>query len=268
MAGSGTNRTRDRIAGGPSVVLVRPQLAVNIGMCARAMANFGLFDLRLVNPKSGWPREDEYRDVAYAAAAGASHVLDNARVYPSIEEAVADLQCVYATTARNRGQEKPIFTPAQAMASWGTIQNRCGLLFGPERTGLENDEIALSDAIVSFPANPAYASFNLAQSVLLLGYEWFKATQGDAPPEPVEPRPVSPPAQRDMIFAFFTYLEDKLDEAGYFRPPGKASVMKRNLRNIFHRLKLTEQDMRTLWGVAVRLAEGPREKAQTRERKH
>jgi tRNA/rRNA methyltransferase len=267
MTGAGTDRTRTAIGGGPTVILVRPQLAVNIGMCARAMANFGLDDLRLVNPKSGWPRVDEYREIAYAAAAGAAHILDAARVFESTEAAIADLHFVYAATARDRGQEKPVLTPAAAMPeAAGAANQKRGVLFGPERTGLENDEVALADAILTFPTNPAYASLNLAQAVLLVGYEWFKAAHGDAPPPPAVPRAPALPAQREMTVAFFEYLEEKLDEAGFFKPEGKKPLMRRNLRNIFHRLSLTEQDIRTLWGVVVRLVEGPRELVQTRKR--
>ena len=267
MTGAGTDRTRAVIGGGPAVVLVRPQLAVNIGMCARAMANFGLDDLRLVNPKAGWPREDEYREVAYAAAAGAAHILDAVRVFETTEAAIADLHYVYATTARERGQAKPVLTPSAAMPQTAAASDqKRGLLFGPERTGLDNDEVALADAILTFPANPAYSSLNLAQAVLLVGYEWFQAAHGDAPPAPAVERRPSPPATREMTLAFFEYLEDKLDLAGFFKPEGKKPGMKRNLRNIFHRLELTEQDVRTLWGVVVRLVEGPRENVQTRKR--
>jgi tRNA/rRNA methyltransferase len=267
MTGAGTDRTRTSIGGGPAVVLVRPQLAVNIGMCARAMANFGLDDLRLVNPKAGWPRQDEYREVAYAAAAGAAHILDAARVFESTEAAVADLNYVYATTARERGQAKRVLTPSLALPETAAAQaQKRGVLFGPERTGLDSDEVALADAILTFPANPAYSSLNLAQAVLLVGYEWFKAAHGDAPPPPAVERYLSPPATREMTLSFFEYLEEKLDAAGFFKPEGKKPGMKRNLRNIFHRLELTEQDVRTLWGVVVRLVEGPRENVQTRKR--
>jgi tRNA/rRNA methyltransferase len=266
MVGAGTDRTKPPLRGGPAVVLVRPQLAVNIGMCARAMANFGLDDLRLVNPRQGWPRTDEYREVACSAAAGATDVLDAARVFASVEAAVADLSAVYATTARERGQMKAVLTPSAAMAAAAAAGEKRGILFGPERTGLDNDEVALADAIVTFPSNPAYASLNLAQAVLLCGYEWFKAAHGDTPPPSTFPRAVSPPAQREMLLAFFAYLEDRLDENGFFRPVAKKPGMRRNLRNIFHRMQLTQQDVRTLWGAAVRLAEGPRVEVQTRKR--
>ena len=176
MVGAGTDSTRASMADGPAIILVRPQLAVNIGMCARAMANFGLSDLRLVAPREGWPREGQYREVAYAAAAGAAHLLDAAKVFDRLEDAVADLQFLSAATARERGQMKRVVAPSTAMAEAAAAPAQArGVLFGPERTGLENDEVALADEIITFPANPAYASLNLAQAVLLVGYEWFKA---------------------------------------------------------------------------------------------
>src|ERR1700733_9784102 len=151
MVGAGTDKTKAPVGGGPAIILVRPQLAVNIGMCARAMANFGLDDLRLVNPKAGWPRTDEYREIAYSAAAGATQLLDAARVFASVEAAVGDLQFVYAATARERGQMKDVLTPALGMAETASVAQKRGVLFGPERTGLENDEVALADAILTFP---------------------------------------------------------------------------------------------------------------------
>lgn len=267
MVGAGTDRTRARPGGGPAIILVRPQLAVNIGMCARAMANFGLDDLRLVNPREGWPRGDDYRKVAYAAAAGASDLLDSARVFASVEAAVGDLRAVYATTARERGQMKAVLAPSAAMgAAARAAGEKHGVLFGPERTGLDNDEVALADTIVTFPSSSTYASFNLSQAVLICGYEWFKAAHGDKPPPSTIPRAQSPPAQREMLLAFFAYLEGKLDENGFFRPATKKPGMRRNLRNIFHRMEPTQQDVRTLWGAVVRLAEGPRLEVKTRKR--
>lgn len=267
MVGAGTDRTRAQLNGGPAVILVRPQLAVNIGMCARAMANFGLGDLRLVNPREGWPRGDDYRKVAYAAAAGAIGLLDSARVFESVEAAVGDLHAVYATTARERGQMKAVLTPSVAMGAAAQAHGeKHGILFGPERTGLDNDEVALADAIVTYPTSPAYASLNLSQAVLVCAYEWFKAAHGDQSPPPTIPRPISPPAERQMLLAFFDYLEGKLDQNGFFRPATKKPGMRRNLRNIFHRMDLTQQDVRTLWGAVVRLAEGPRVEVKTRKR--
>ena len=268
MTGAGTDKTRPKIEGGPAVILVRPQLAVNIGMCARAMANFGLSDLRLVNPRDEWPRTGALRKGAYAAAAGAVHLLEGAKLYDSLESAVADLNFVWATTARERGQGKRILPPAIAMGEAARAINagdKQAIMFGPERTGLDNDEIAIADALITFPVNPAYASLNLAQAVLLTGYEWFRASQGDVLPFAEIDR--SPPAPREMMLSFFEYFEDELDKNGFFRPEGKRPVMQRNLRNIFHRMGMTEQDVRTLRGAIVRLVEGPRKEAQTRKRK-
>jgi tRNA/rRNA methyltransferase len=259
MTGAGTDRTKTNLDGGPAIILVRPQLAVNIGMCARAMANFGLSDLRLVSPREGWPRTGALKNGAHAAAAGAVHLLEAAKLFDTLEEAVADLNFVYATTARERGQFKPIFTPAEAMpAAAGAIAagEKRGVLFGPERTGLSNDEAALADALITFPVNRAYASLNLAQAVLLVGYEFLRATTDASAPFVADPG--SPPAPRKMVLSFFDYLEGELERAGFFRPLGKAPVMRRNLRNIFHRLAMSEQDVSTLRGMFVRLVEGPR----------
>ena len=267
MVGAGTDHTKQTLSGGPAIVLVRSQLAVNIGMCARAMANFGLDDLRLVAPREGWPRTDEHRDTAYAAAAGAAYLLDKARVFATVGEAIADLNVVFATTARERGQGKPVVAPVDAMAearARAAKGEKIGVMFGPERTGLDNDEISLATAIVSFPVNPAYASLNLAQAVLLVGYEWLRGTQGDTPP--ISRTDYSPAAPREMILSFFEYLEGELEARDFFKPVGKAPIMRRNLRNMFHRMELTEQDVRTMRGAIVRLVEGKREKVQTRKR--
>jgi tRNA/rRNA methyltransferase len=259
MTGAGTNHSKASPGGGPAIVLVRPQLAVNIGMCARAMANFGLTDLRLVAPRDGWPRSGAYRKGAYAAAAGAVHLLEAARLFETVEAAILDLNFVWASTARERGQHKPILTPAEAMPQSArkiTSGEKHGVLFGPERTGLANDEVALADAILTFPVNPAFASLNLAQAVLLTGYEWLRAVSDAKPPFAMVQR--SPAAPREMALSFFDYLEAELERAGFFRPPGKQPVMRRNLRNIFHRMQLTEQDVSSLRGMVVRLVEGPR----------
>ena len=267
MTGAGTDKTRPAIEGGPAVILVRPQLAVNIGMCARAMANFGLSDLRLVNPRDGWPRTGALRKGAYAAAAGAVHLLESAKLYDTLEEAIADLNYVWATTARERGQGKRVEGPVVAMAETKALMDtggRAGILFGAERTGLDSDEIAIADSIITFPVNPAYASLNLAQAVLLCGYEWFRAAHGDGPRFVTPERSV--PAPREMVVAFFDFFESKLDENGFFRPANKKPNMQRNLRNMIHRMELTEQDVRTLWGAVVRLSEGPRLEAKTRRR--
>jgi tRNA/rRNA methyltransferase len=260
MPGSGTDRTRPATqAAAPVVILVEPQLAENIGMCARAMANFGLSEMRLVAPRDGWPSGGGLKKGATSAASGATHILDNARLYPDAAVAIADLNHVLATTARERGQMKRVVTPAEAMpvlAERVGGGERVGILFGRERIGLTNEEISLADAILTFPVSPAFASLNLAQAVLLTGYEWFKATGGEPPFRESNP---SPPASRETVFSMFDYLEGELERCGFF-PPGKKPVMTANLRDILHRLEMTEQEARTLRGVFKSLAEGPKKK--------
>lgn len=235
----------------PAVILVEPQLAENIGMAARAMANFGLSELRLVAPRDGWPKKG-----ARAAASGAAHVLDGAKLYASVGEAIADLRFVLATTRRARGQMKRVLTPAEALPDLHRrigAGEEVGILFGRERAGLENDEVSLADAILTFPVDPAFGSVNLAQAVLLVGYEWSRAA-GAAPPL-ADRR--TPPAPRAMIVSFFDYLEAELDAVKFY-PADKKPIMARNMRDIFHRLELTEQDVRTLRGAVRALAEGRR----------
>ncbi|HEY7385086.1 MAG TPA: RNA methyltransferase [Beijerinckiaceae bacterium] len=238
--------------GGPVIILVEPQLAENIGMAARAMANFGLSELRLVAPRDGWPA-----DAARSSASGATHVLDRARLYATTREAIADLNFVLATTARERGQMKRVLLPGEALHdARGRLRTgeKVGILFGRERTGLENEDISLADAIVTFPVDPAFASVNLAQAVLLVGYEWVKIA-GTIAPGAGDRR--TPPASREMIVSFFDYLESELEAANFY-PADKKPTMTRNMRDIFHRLQLTEQDVRTLRGAVRALAEGRR----------
>lgn len=230
----------------PAIILVRPQLPENIGAAARAMANFALDDLRIVRPRVALPD-----GAATAAAVGAAPLLERARVFDTLEEAVADLTLLYATTARERGQVKPVETPAEAVPYLRMAGGKTGVLFGPERTGLENDEIAVADRVLTFPVNPAFSSLNLAQAVLLFGSAWF---QSEGLPFDMPPR--SPLAEKQHFQAFFAHLEGALDEAGFFNPPGKKPVMSRNLRNIFSRLGLSQQDLATLHGVVDVLAEG------------
>ncbi|MCI0600180.1 MAG: RNA methyltransferase, partial [Beijerinckiaceae bacterium] len=222
MTGAGTDRTKQSRSGGPAIVLVRPQLAVNIGMCARAMANFGLTDLRLVAPREGWPRSGPIKKGAYAAAAGAAGLLQTAALFETAEAAVLDLNFVWATTARERVQVKPIVPPADAMPECArkiAQGEKHGVLFGPERTGLSNDDVALANAIITFPVNPAYASLNLAQAVLLIGYEWTRAVTDAKPPFSMVQR--SPAAPRELALSFFNYLEAELERSGFFRPANK-----------------------------------------------
>ncbi len=235
----------------PAVILVEPQLAENIGMAARAMANFGLAELRLVAPRDGWPKKG-----ARAAASGATHVLDGARLHGTVREAIADLNFVLATTRRARGQMKRVLAPEEALPDLHNrigLGERVGILFGRERAGLGNDEVSLADAIVTFPVDPAFGSVNLAQAVLLVGSEWARAA-GAAPPAGGRR---TPPASREMIVSFFEYLEAELDAVSFY-PADKKPIMVRNMRDIFHRLELTEQDVRTLRGAVRALAEGRR----------
>ena len=261
MVGAGTDSSRPAREGGPVIILVEPQLGENIGMAARAMANFGLTEMRLVRPRHNWKHQK-----TLATAANAAFVVEAAQVFPDLRSAIADLQFVYATTARERGQGKPVVGPQEAgtaMATRLAAGEKVGVLFGRERTGLENDDIAAADEILTFPVNPRHASLNLAQAVLLTGYSYAQAA---AMPLPFTRKETWPPADRETVLSFFDYLEEALEQRGFFRPEHKRPVMSRNLRNIFHRIGMSEQDVRTLRGMVVRLIEGPRE-PQTKKRR-
>jgi tRNA/rRNA methyltransferase len=245
----------------PVLVLVRPQLADNIGMAARAMANFGLEHMRLVTPRDGWPNEK-----ARIAASGANFIIDGAEAYPAFEQAFADLNWVGATTARQRDLAKPVLTPEQAVAEMRrrlAEGQRCGILFGPERNGLETGEIANADAAIMVPVNPSFASLNLAQAVLLLSYEWMKQTGGgtlgrvttyEAPLQAGLQTRGSPPATRSELTAFFEHIEQELDASGFFTAPEKRPSVVQNLRSMFVRMGATEQEIRTLRGIVKALA--------------
>lgn len=234
----------------PAVILVRPQLGQNVGMCARAMANFGLTDLRLVAPREGWPNE-----WAIKAASGADWVLEDAKLFGTVAEAVADIHYLVAATARLREMLKPVVTAeaaAQEMRAKVAQGLRCGLMFGPERSGLENDDVTLAQAALRIPVDARFTSINLAQAVLLAGYEWFKA--GDAtPPQRLDPGTTWPASNAELV-GLFEHLERELDAAGFLFPPEKRPAMVRNLRNIFLRANLMEQDVRALRGVVTSLA--------------
>ena len=234
----------------PSIILVRPQLSENIGTTARAMMNCALTDLRLVGPREDWLSER-----AIAAASGAEKILDAAQVFDRTEDAIADLRKVYATTGRNRFMVKPVVTPKQAAAeirahhAAGDVKT--AVMFGPERTGLENDDVALADTVITVPLNPEHFSLNLAQCVLLIGYEWFQA--GD-PAEPVSmTKGAAPPATKRDLIGFFEHLERELDESGFYRVADKRPGMVRNIRNMFERAELTQQEVRTLHGIVHEL---------------
>jgi tRNA/rRNA methyltransferase len=242
---AGTDKSQD-IARRPSpaIILCEPQLGENIGTTARAMANFGLWDLRLVNPRDGWPNER-----AVAAASRADHVIEQVRVFDTVEAAVADLSLVHATTARRRDQQKEVLGPlesAQRMTAHIATGAGAGLLFGREKWGLYNEEVALAESIVTLPVEPAFASLNIAQAVLIMAYEWRRQSLGDTLPFSGGLDPVAP---REELLGLFGHLEETLDRTGFFKTEDKRPTMVTNLRAIFTRAGLTGQEIRTLRGV-------------------
>ncbi|MGE5146517.1 MAG: RNA methyltransferase [Candidatus Eiseniibacteriota bacterium] len=253
---AGTDRTKKSEMtlpqGGPAIVLVTSQLGENIGASARAMLNCGLADLRLVRPRDGWPN-----DYAIKAASGADAVLQGAEVFAATKAAIADLQRVYATTARPRDLVKRVIGPREAAAEMRAAVaagERVGVLFGPERMGLHNDDVTLADTIIEVPLNPAFSSLNLAQAVLIVAYEWRMA--GGAVPlgDGLMPTGIARPATREELIGFFEHLEAELDDCGFLRPPEKRPAMVRNIRNLFQRAGLTDQEVRTLRGIVTGLS--------------
>jgi len=233
----------------PVVVLVRPQLGENIGTAARAMLNCGLRHLRIVAPRDGWPNVK-----ALNAASGANEVIGGAKIFPDTASAVADLHVVYATTARNREMIKPILTPRHAAAECRAAigaGSGVGILFGPERTGLSNDEVSLADAIIEVPLNPSFASLNLAQAVLLVAYEW--RASGDETPSVQLPLGRTRPAAKQELARFLDSLESALEERGFFPTADRRPKMARNMRTMFERIPLTHQDVQTLYGIVKTL---------------
>ena len=254
----------DTALAAPAIVLVRPQLGENIGFAARAMGNFGLRDLRLVAPRDGWPN-----DKARATAAVAGVIVDDARVFETVEDAVGDLNFVLATTARPREMVKQVMSPETAAAALRAkmqTSQRTGVLFGSERSGLDNDAIVLADAIVTAPVSAAFASLSLPQAVLLFAYEWLKGetssdlgrvTTYDGPAREGISAPDTRPATRAELYNLFEHLEEALDNAGFLRPPEKRPSMVRSIRNMFHRMGATDQDVRTWRGIVSALTRTP-----------
>ncbi|APR51481.1 RNA methyltransferase [Sphingomonas koreensis] len=224
----------------PVIVLVRPQLGENIGKAARAMLNFGLTEMRLVTPRDGWPNPS-----AGPAASGADVVLEQARVFGSVADAVADCEHVYATTVRKRGVTKPVVTPVQAAGEIHAAPGRSAILFGPERSGLETEDVALARAILTVPINPEFGSLNLAQAVILVAYEWSKGRELAQPPR-VD---LDPPAPQAELEGLIGHLETLLEDSGYFYPPDRVPTTKLTLRNLLTKPGWTEQELRTLRGV-------------------
>ncbi len=246
---SGKDPTRPSILGGPTIILVQPQMGENIGACARAMLNCGLTELRLVRPRDGWPNEK-----AQANASGADLVLENARLYETTAEAVADLNVVYATTVRTRDMIQEFVTPrvaAEEMRAHYGAGHKVGVLFGPERTGLVNDDLTLAEKLITVPLNPSFSSLNLGQAVLLIGYEWFQT--GEIPPERQLHTGQTRPATKAELLNFFEHVEGELDRTGFFTTPEKRPSMVRTIRNAFERMQMTEQEVRTFHGILASL---------------
>jgi tRNA/rRNA methyltransferase len=247
----------------PSVILMEPQLADNIGMVARACANFGLDNLRLVSPRDGWPNEK-----ARIAASGANYIIDDARSYETLNDSIADLNWLVATTARQRDLRKPVMTPEQAIVEMRTRigrGERCGILFGRERNGLETGEVANADALVMIPVNSRFASLNLAQAVLLMGYEWMRGDPGRSLGRVTTfEKPMAEgvnmghdrPATKAELAGFFEHLERELEVQGFFNPAHRRPTVVQNLRTLFSRMGATEQEVRTLRGIVATLAQG------------
>jgi len=253
---AGSDSTREPKLGGPAIVLVAPQLGENVGTAARAMLNAGLTDLRLVAPRPPWPNPR-----ALAAASGADEVVEHARVYDRLEDAVGDLRRLYASTARPRDLVKRVVTPRDAafeMRAISPLGEGCGVIFGPERTGLDSDQVALTDAVLMVPLNPAYASLNLSQAVLLVAYEWFQSGPGSAPPAATAAAAVRErQPTRAELFALFRHVEAELDAANFLWPSHTRAAKVRNLRNFIARASPTEPEVRTLHGMITALAGRP-----------
>ncbi len=242
------------IPGSPVVILVRPQLADNIGAVARAMANGGLFHLRLVAPRDGWPQERAWR-----TASGADRILDELTLHPTVADAVADLHRVFATCPRPRHIIKTVMTARAAAAELHAAagQNlRAGILFGPERAGLDNDDMAQADTLVRYPLNPAFDSLNLAQAVMVMAYEWWTAT--DPTPASAFHTHETQIATKGQLENFLVHLIEELDACGFLRNAPKRPGMVRNIRHLFERGQITEQELRTMHGIVKELATGRR----------
>lgn len=234
----------------PIIVLIRPQLGENIGKAARAMLNFGLTEMRLVAPRDGWPNPD-----AGPAASGADVVLEKARVFQTTAEAVADCSHVYATTVRKRGVTKPVLRPDEVAAEISGQTGRSAILFGPERSGLETEDVALARAIVTVPINPDFGSLNLAQAVILVAYEWSRSRDLAIPTR----EEALPPAPQEELDGLIAHLEQLLEPRGYFLPPDRAQATRRTLRTVLTKPGWNHLELRTLRGVLSALGREPRD---------
>jgi tRNA/rRNA methyltransferase len=239
----------------PVIVLVRPQLGENIGKAARAMLNFGLTELRLVTPRDGWPNPS-----AGPAAAGANDVLDRAQVFETLAEAVSDCVNVYATTVRKRGVTKPVVTPEQAAGEIHAESGRSAYVFGPERSGLETEDVALARAILTVPINPQFASLNLAQAVILCAYEWSKQTGRDGALAQPTVEELLPPAPQEELEGLIGHFERMLDDKNYFWPPARAETNRLTLRTLLTKPAWNHLEVRTFRGILTTLERERRER--------
>jgi len=270
MAGTDKSRRPETAAAlegkgtAPVVVLVNPQLGENIGACARAMLNFGLTELRIVDPRDGWPN-----DKAKSASSGAVDVIEDAKIFDTVEEAVADLQHIYATTARSRELVKPVLSPGAAAAEIKALDKasdggaKTGIMFGRERWGLSNEEISLADTLITYPVNPAFSSLNLGQAVLLFAYEWFAG--GDERYTAELPETRAGRADKKDLINLFEHLESELLNSGFLYPEEKVPGMVRNLRAMLTRADLMHHEVLTLRGIIRSLVRSGTPQQQRRD---
>jgi len=235
----------------PVIVLVRPQLGQNIGKAARAMLNFGLTEMRLVAPRDGWPNPD-----AGPAASGADVVLERAQVFATVEAAIADCSTVYASTVRRRDLVMPVVGPEEMASNIAASPQRSAILFGPERSGLETEEVALAKAIVTVPINPEFASLNLAQAVILLAYEWSKGTDLALPPA----KELEPAAPHGEVEGLIQQLDEALVAKGYFHPPSRTQATRNTLRTIFTKTGWSSREVKAVRGIIRALVSPPRKR--------
>lgn len=224
----------------PVIVLVRPQLGQNIGKAARAMLNFGLTEMRLVAPRDGWPNPD-----AGPAASGADIVLDQAQLFDTVEAAIADCSTVFASTVRRRDLVVPVLRPEQMAEQIRSAPGRAAILFGPERSGLETEEVALANAIVTVPINPEFGSLNLAQAVILLAYEWSRQGSLTQPPA----KELEEPAPHGDLEGLISQLNEQLEKKGYFHPPSRTQATRNTLRTIFTKTGWSSREVKAIRGV-------------------
>jgi TrmH family RNA methyltransferase len=254
MTGRDSGADLSPIEPSPVIILVRPQLAENIGAVARAMGNGGLFHLRLVAPRDGWPQERAWR-----MASGAHRILESATIHETVADAVAGLHRVFATCPRPRHIIKPVLTARGAaieLHAIGARNLKAGILFGPERAGLDNDDIACADSLIRYDLNPNFMSLNLAQAVMIMGYEWFIARAPDAGARNLQTNETAI-ATKAELENFMAHLIGACDDSGFLKNPQKRPGMVRNLRHFFQRGEVTTQELNTLHGIITGLARGP-----------